>query len=288
MNISPLTLKELRGRMRGPRAFSLLTVYLGIVSGVALVMYLGASLAFDDIGGSRALGQPLYWMIVGMQILLVSFGAPAFTVAAITGERERGTLDLLRATLLRPVEIVSGKLLAALGYVLLFVACNLPLFGLAFTLGGVEPFQMVLATWCMVVSAISFSTLGLLVSARVHSTVNAAVITYGVVLVIVIGAPVIVLIAASQLLPSVASTSSTNVGAVLSALLVYGACISPVGVFTGTEANYLSSGRIWTMALPGSTLAFPAPFISFTLIHLSVAALLFWLAVRTLSRPDKL
>ena len=291
MNIGPLATKEFQFRMRGPRAFSLLTIYLGVLSGVALIMYLGASLAFEDIGGNRALGQPLYWLIIGMQVILVCFVAPAFTVGAISAERERGTFDLLRTTLLEPVEIAGGKFLAALGYVLIIVGCSLPLFGLAFTLGGVEPFQMVLSVWCVCVTAVSASALGLCISAHVRSTVNSAVVTYAVILSVLIGLPIMVLIVAGLLLPALpgssASTAATG-NEFLSEILVYVASLSPIGVFTGNEANYLTSGRVWSMTIPGSSQIFPAPFLVFSFGHLLASALLFWFTVRRLGRADKL
>ena len=41
------------------------------------------------VGGAGAVGSVVFYFLVGMQILLVSFVAPAFTVSAISSERER-------------------------------------------------------------------------------------------------------------------------------------------------------------------------------------------------------
>ena len=52
--------------------------------------------------------------------------APAFAATAITDEKEHNTYDLLFATLLRPRDIVAGKLCSSIIVLLLFVLLSLP------------------------------------------------------------------------------------------------------------------------------------------------------------------
>ncbi|MFL5806180.1 MAG: hypothetical protein ACJ8CR_31175 [Roseiflexaceae bacterium] len=53
--INPVLVKELRGRMRGPRAFILLTAYLLILGAVTLLLYaaLGSNPGSDLNAGRR-------------------------------------------------------------------------------------------------------------------------------------------------------------------------------------------------------------------------------------------
>ena len=51
---NPVTVKELRGRMRGRRAFAVLTLYLLILSGVITVVYLAYSANASGPGASTA------------------------------------------------------------------------------------------------------------------------------------------------------------------------------------------------------------------------------------------
>ncbi len=118
--VNPVMLKELRGRMRGMRAFAVMTVYLGLMSGFTLVLYLiyGAAARSSGSAAAGEIGRVLFLGVVGIELLLIIFIAPAFTSGAITGERERQTYDLLQTTLLTTPSFVIGKLESALGYIL--------------------------------------------------------------------------------------------------------------------------------------------------------------------------
>jgi hypothetical protein len=109
-------LKELRGRMRGRRAFSIVTVYLALLGGFAwAVIQIQERGARDATGlitgrdllpgsgipglGQAALGaqigQTLFVALLVVLTMLVVFLAPAFTAGAISGGRH---LEMLAAT----------------------------------------------------------------------------------------------------------------------------------------------------------------------------------------------
>src|SRR5664279_993277 len=54
--VNPVMLKELRGRMRGVRAFAVMTVYLGLMSGFTTLLYLVYS-SVTRSSGSAAAGE---------------------------------------------------------------------------------------------------------------------------------------------------------------------------------------------------------------------------------------
>src|SRR5689334_7482847 len=118
---NPVALKELRGSMRGARAFIVLTVYVGLMSLFAVVLYaiytVQSSLTSVTTGG--VVGKLIFGGVVTVELFLVCFIAPAFTSSAISGERERRTFQILRTTLLPARRIVMGKLFSALAYVVL-------------------------------------------------------------------------------------------------------------------------------------------------------------------------
>src|SRR5258707_12912768 len=136
---NPVVLKELRGRMRGTRAFVVLTVYLTLMSGFALLLYVlyATSLNYSGVTPGGTIGRVLFIGIVGVELFLVTFIAPTFTAGAISGERERQTYDLLRTTLLPASRLIIGKLISALSYVFLLLLAAIPLQSLAFLFGGV-------------------------------------------------------------------------------------------------------------------------------------------------------
>jgi hypothetical protein len=66
--INPVMLKELRGRMRGVRAFIVLTVYLGLMSGFTALLYLIYTPVNRASGSAAAgeVGRVLFMGIVGI------------------------------------------------------------------------------------------------------------------------------------------------------------------------------------------------------------------------------
>ncbi|HEY8800489.1 MAG TPA: ABC transporter permease subunit [Candidatus Limnocylindrales bacterium] len=188
--------KELRGRVRGRRAFVVLTVYLLFLAAFAWAWELVAERAYvqnsSGQGGSAAfasalVGQEVFGALVLVETLLVVFLAPAFTSGAISLEREKQTLDMLAATPISSLSIVVGKLLSALAYVFLLIAASIPLTAIVFVFGGVGPDDVVRAYAVLIVSALGLGSLGLFISAAMQRTQGATVVTFFAVLFLTLG-----------------------------------------------------------------------------------------------------
>lgn len=190
--IVAIATKELRGRMRGRRAFILLTFYLLVLGGFGwMLQLLSEEAASFQFGGalqaSATIGRAVFTGLLFFQTLLVLFLAPAYTAGAISLEREKQTLDMLAATPISSVSIVLGKLLSALTFVFLLVLASIPLSALVFTFGGVAPDDLVRGYVVMLVSAIGLGTIGLFASSLVRRTQAATVLTYFLVLALTLG-----------------------------------------------------------------------------------------------------
>ncbi|MEA2545093.1 MAG: type transport system permease protein [Chloroflexota bacterium] len=188
--------KELRGRVRGRRAFVVLTFYLLFLAAFAWAWELVAERAYvqssSGQGGSAAfasalVGQEVFGALVLVETLLVVFLAPAFTSGAISLEREKQTLDMLAATPISSLSIVVGKLLSALAYVFLLIAASIPLTAIVFVFGGVGPDDVVRAYAVLIVSALGLGSLGLFISAAMQRTQGATVVTFFAVLFLTLG-----------------------------------------------------------------------------------------------------
>ena len=110
--------KELRGRMRGKRAFVILTIHLLLVAGFAWMIesISERSLAGgfgSSFGASAEIGRQLFLAIMFLLTLITLILAPASTAGAISLEREKQTLDLLATTPISSLAIVLGKLRVA-------------------------------------------------------------------------------------------------------------------------------------------------------------------------------
>jgi ABC-type transport system involved in multi-copper enzyme maturation permease subunit len=194
--IVAVALKELRGRVRGRRAFVVLTFYLLFLGLFAWAWELVAERAYVQNaalqGGAAAfassqVGQEVFGALVLVETLLVVFLAPAFTSGAISLEREKQTLDMLTATPISSLAIVVGKLLSALAYVFLLIAASIPLTAIVFVFGGVGPDDVLRAYAVLIVSAIGLGSLGLFSSAIMQRTQGATVVTFFMVLFLTLG-----------------------------------------------------------------------------------------------------
>jgi ABC-type transport system involved in multi-copper enzyme maturation permease subunit len=187
--------KELRGRMRGPRAFIALTLYLALLAGFTVMIYLLAAQSAASqaaFGGgnpyaSASVGQAVFTVLLFLQILLVVFLAPAATAGAISLEREKQTLDLLTATPISTLGIVLGKLGSALAFVGVLILASVPLTAVVFVFGGVGPEDVIRGYVVLLVTALGFGSVGILLSSVTRRTQSATVLTYLVVLVLTVG-----------------------------------------------------------------------------------------------------
>ncbi|MBP1704368.1 MAG: conserved rane protein of unknown function [Chloroflexi bacterium] len=193
--LTAVAVKELRGRMRGRRAFALITLYVGTLALFAVAVYQIARTAAESqaaLGGtspfvSAQVGQAVFAGILLLETLVVVFLAPASTTGAISLEREKQTLDLLAVTPLSSLAIVLGKLFSALTWVLVLVFSSVPLTAIVFVFGGVAPEDMVRGYAYVLALAVGLGALGLFFSAAARRTQAATILSYATVLVITIG-----------------------------------------------------------------------------------------------------
>lgn len=194
--IAAVGVKELRGRVRGRRAFVVLTFYLLFLGLFAWAWELVAERNYVQNaslqGGSAAfasalVGQEVFGALILIETLLVVFLAPAFTSGAISLEREKQTLDMLTATPISSFAIVIGKLISALAYVFLLIAASIPLTAIVFVFGGVGPDDVVRAYSVLIATAFGLGSLGLFISAVMQRTQGATVVTFFVVLFLTLG-----------------------------------------------------------------------------------------------------
>jgi ABC-type transport system involved in multi-copper enzyme maturation permease subunit len=193
--ISAVGSKELRGRMRGPRAFIAVTFYLVLLAGFAVMVYLlqqqSAAQQAAWGGGnpyvSAQLGQAIFTVLLFLQVLLIVFLAPAATAGAISLEREKQTLDLLAATPVSTLAIVVGKLASALAFVVVLILASIPLTAIVFVFGGVAPEDILRGYVVLLVTALGFGSVGIFLSSLTRRTQSATILTYLVVLVLTVG-----------------------------------------------------------------------------------------------------
>ena len=193
--VGTIMVKELRSRMRGRRAFVVLTVYLALLALIAYGTYLvtapiasqAAGDGFASANASAFIGRSIFTVLSVLQIVLVCVIAPAFTAGQISLEREKQTLDLLISTPLRPGAIVIGKLATALAFVVLMIVAAVPISALVLMYGGAEVQNIVQQQLVLLSAAVGFGAIGIFASALTKRTQTATVVTYSAVIGLVLG-----------------------------------------------------------------------------------------------------
>lgn len=197
-SVATIMVKELRSRMRGRRAFIVLTVYLAILALITYGVYVvvapnarGIAGGFGGFGGqanaSALIGQSIFSLLSIFQLILICFIAPAFTAGQISLEREKQTLDLLVSTPMRPSAIVIGKLAAALAFVVLMIVSAVPITAIVLMYGGASIDDIVRQQVVLLATALALGAIGLFYSALLKRTQAATVLTYITVLGMTLG-----------------------------------------------------------------------------------------------------
>lgn len=193
-NPNPIMVKEFRSRMRGWRAFAVLTAYLVFLALFSYGVYRLILITPPYTGGiplSPFVGQALYAAIVNLSLFFVAFLTPALTATAISSEQERLTLEMLQATPLAAHTILFGKLVSTAGYIFLLLFAAVPIVSLVFIFGGVAPLDLFLAALIIWATAVTFGMIGLFCSAWRKRTIQAIVLSYLAVLLFIIGTYVV-------------------------------------------------------------------------------------------------
>jgi ABC-2 type transport system permease protein len=261
-SVSTMMVKELRSRFRGRRAFVVLTLYVAVLALIAYGAYsvvapgVRAQAGFEGFatGGnpnaSAEVGQAIFAMLSVIQLLLVSFIAPALTAGAISLEREKQTLDLLIATPLRPGAIVVGKLLSALAFVALMILAGIPVSALVLMYGGVSVDDILRQQVVLFASAIGLGVIGLFISALLKRTQAAIVLTYCVLLALTIGTLLVWRFWTGLLTNSIDNT----IGGVRTApdeLLYANPAVAMIEVVANTEVTFGDFSEIMSYLLTG-------------------------------------
>jgi ABC-2 type transport system permease protein len=217
---NPIIVRELRSRMRGGRPYLILVGYLlglSVVSfGILRIFEAQARNGMQII--SAHVGQGLFAALALAMTLLIVFLTPALTAGAISSEREQLTYDLLIATPLRPGRILSGKLVAAIWYVLLMLFAAVPLGSIVMLFGGVSTRDLLRALLLLLLTAIATGMLGLLCSAFSRRTLRATIITYLVIILIMMGSYFAIMLRAASVQPGMPVTSRALAASPFSAM----------------------------------------------------------------------
>ena len=193
--LNPVLARELRIRLRGRQAWILLTLYLLLLAVTLFLVYQGES---GNLGSNdpfavpsptrfASVGRSVFEWLMMLMLLLVLFLVPGFTSGALAGERERQTLVPLQVTLLRPWQIVVGKLTASFAFLALLVVATAPFLAVAYLIGGVTTGSVLRGVGVVLFTGLTLAGLTVCCSALFKRVQIATVVAYALTLFLVLG-----------------------------------------------------------------------------------------------------
>lgn len=185
--LNPVLKKEIKTSTRTWKTPLLVMIYVGILLAIMAFVFWVQGLDNYNPGVEPRFVRDLFIGLAYLQLFLVLFVSPSMTTAAISGERQRSTLDVLLATRLSTKAIVLGKLYAGLYKVLMLIIASIPVFAVIYMFGGIGIVDLLLFMAICMMSALLMGSIGILMSTVFKKTTAASAITYGILLFLTIG-----------------------------------------------------------------------------------------------------
>jgi len=187
MNILTIASRELRSLFLSPLAWSI----LGIVQFIFAYIFLAQLNTFIQVqpqlanlenapGATEFIATPLFATSAIIFMLII----PLITMRVIAGERANNSLSLLFSAPLSMTEIVLGKFLGVVGF-LITMAILLAVMPLSLGLAGTLDYGLFFSAWLGLVLLIaSFAAIGVYMSSLSKQPTVAAISTFGILLML--------------------------------------------------------------------------------------------------------
>ncbi|MDW8343524.1 MAG: ABC transporter permease [Verrucomicrobiae bacterium] len=171
--INPVFAKELRSQALGGGIWLFRAAYTCFAVSVLLMAAVAGNLVGQTPDVIRVVAVVFQ---LGMVVLVV----PSLTAGAVTQERERGCLDLLRMARIRPASLLSGKLGVALLFMSFLVVGSAPGWAVIYAL-QTNTLREIGYCWTVILATMVLGTMiGLAASALMPRTSVATALAYGV------------------------------------------------------------------------------------------------------------
>lgn len=183
--MNPILKKELTLGSRSIRFPVAVMVYAGVMSLIAILVLVGGSMvtsyAYNGYAAYSVVDYSAltrsFLVLAYVQLAMICVIIPILTAGSIAGERERQTLDIMLVAPVSPWSIVTGKLLASLSNVFIFVVSTLPALSLCFLYGGIQWQYLLVFLLSMMIMAFFVGAVGIWCSSVFKKTVASVIIT---------------------------------------------------------------------------------------------------------------
>lgn len=259
---NPLIKLEMLRRFRSPAAAWGIPIVM-LLPGLAVIAVYATSTAFAQMTAGAALmnwgggvdslqrvGQAMFAWVIGLLGLTMLMLVPSMVGTSIAGERHAQTLQPLQLTAITPGQIVIGKLVSSLAYLLLLLVCTTPIMAIPFLLGGVPVSWLIGSLIVLFLIMLELAAVSLAVSATFSSPAVASIVS-----VVSCGVLIIAPFVVTTVLGAVMSMSDSQFD-IMKSPLHYLMGLSPISLGTWVVAleddapnELISIGARWVPVL---------------------------------------
>ena len=169
---NPIFAREFTAAVRCRKTLAL-TLFLVAVLALVLFLLWPRSGIFSETNSNE-----IFSIFLNVNLALIVLLIPGFVATTITQERENSSFDLLFTSMLTPVEIMVGKLFAALGITFLVVIISMPITALCALSGGISGPLLTRTYGVILLATLTYGLLGLALSSVCQRSFTALVWTY--------------------------------------------------------------------------------------------------------------
>lgn len=125
----------------------------------------------------------LRFLISNLSVIFL-FVAPFLTMRLLSEEIRLGTVELLLTNPVRDVEVVIGKFLGVMGFILVMLALTLYFPALLYVFGTPDPGPMITGYLGVILQAVAFAAIGLAISSTTENQIVAAFLAFVINLIL--------------------------------------------------------------------------------------------------------
>ncbi len=174
--LNPVFRKDMRVFFRNIKVYIGMVIYLIILTFITKIT-LNSFISSYNVGFNPEMVMTSYLVMIGFQMLAITFVVPAFTSSSISGEIERQTLDFLLITRMTSWDIVFGKLLSSIMLVCLMIVSSMPIFAVVFYYGGISIWGFIFNTIFLIIYSAFIGSVAILFSTMLKKTVAATAVS---------------------------------------------------------------------------------------------------------------
>ncbi len=176
---NPVYQMEVGTYVRASRVFLLIIAFNCVLSIVTFVMFYIAFNGVSNMGAVNYSGLiELYTFMAYIEFGMVMLIIPATTAGAITGERERKTLDIMLVGNRHARTIVFGKFMANMRLVFIVMISSIPVLSMVFVYGGIKFANLLQLFAIIMVAGIYIGSIGIFCSSICKKTTSAIMMAY--------------------------------------------------------------------------------------------------------------